>query len=315
MTMTPRPRPLFLLAAMACVHAASCTPAPAPPAPAPGASATTTERALPPARPPEAGVVATVNGVPIGAWDVSRAMTARGHEDQTPANPRQVLETLIRNELAAQRAVALGLHEEPGYVGRKHRLEAELNALRWQALPTLFYEHEVDKQAQVTDAAARAYYDEHAEKIRTDIHVWQILRRTEAEATQELAEIRADKAFEEVARAKFDKLPPSNTAPWDLGFLKWQQVPPSWRPVVYGLAPGEISDIIRGPAGRFWIVKLIEKRDDPEMTFERVKPTLDETFKADAIRKARADEEETLRKAAHIVYYEGPLQVPEPDDE
>ena len=109
-----------------------------------------------------------------------------------------------------------------------------------------------------------------------------------------------------VAAKRFPDLPASVKAPWDLGEMAWNQLPPAWRGVVDRLQPGQVSDVIQGEAGRSWIVKLVSRRVDPTITFETEKDRI-----VDALRQQKATElyEATLAEArakARIVYAKGP---------
>ena len=149
---------------------------------------------------------------------------------------------------------------------------------------------------------------ENAARIRTEFHVWQILGRKEGLIDRSLKELEQGKSFEEVARRLFPKLPKSAGTPWDLGYLRWKQVPKAWQSVIYDLNKGDVSDVIRGPNNRFWIIKLIDKRENPEMTFENIKPTIMEVLKNAKIEKLRKQVEEDLRANANIVHSRDPVE-------
>ena len=137
----------------------------------------------------DGGTVATVNGVAISAVDLAQAIaaTARGDGGHggAPGTARpdrdQVLATVIDQELAAQRATALGLDADPGYREELARLEAQVTGFRRQRLAVLL-ERDVGAKAPVDPAAVRAYYDQHAARIGTQTRVWQILLRDDTVA-------------------------------------------------------------------------------------------------------------------------------------
>ncbi len=259
-------------------------------------------------RPPAGDVLATVNGVPVTRADVLLASRGAGHDStampessMNPAIQKNILETIIREELVAQRAAELGLTADAEEQRELRRREAELSALRRKVLSAAYYRHE-RAEANVTEQEARRYFDANAARLRTELHVWQILLRDEGRIEQARREIESGTPFEEVARRQFPGLPQSSPSPWDLGYLKWNQVPEAWRSVVYALANGQHSGVVRGPRGRLWILKLIDKREDPSITFAGAEATIIEILRSERIEARRVEADRSLRSKARIVY-------------
>ena len=251
--------------------------------------------------------MATVNGVAISAVDLAQAIaaTARGDGGHggAPGTARpdrdQVLATVIDQELAAQRATALGLDADPGYREELARLEAQVTGFRRQRLAVLL-ERDVGAKAPVDPAAVRAYYDQHAARIGTQTRVWQILLRDDTVANTAAGELATGAPFEEVAARTLPAPPPPGTAPWDLGYLAWNQLPEAWLPELARLQVGGTSGVIAGPRGRRWIIKVVDRRADPEATFERARPIIELALQAQAATAARAELAQTLRQGARI---------------
>lgn len=250
-------------------------------------------------------VVATINGAPITASELAQTMAAASRGDTphggAPAavapTRDKVLATMIDQELAAQRAVALGLDQDRGYREELARLEAQLATFRRQRLAALF-DRALAAEAPVDPAAVRAYYDQHQARIRTRVHVWQMLFRDPAKAQAAAAELAAGKDFAEVARAAMAA--PEGQRPWDVGELAWNQVPEAWAPVLPSLAVGASSGVIVGPGGRWWIIHLVDRRDDPAQTFDHARPAIELALGADAAAAARAAIMARLRREARI---------------
>jgi parvulin-like peptidyl-prolyl isomerase len=256
-------------------------------------------------------VLVTVNGTPIGEADVSFAMSRRGHDPEIPPEHRKnVLEVIIQQELIYQRAVELGLDANTGYQKKLRQMEAELNAFKRKELSELFW-REIARRAVISEAEAKKYFEENAARIQTELHVWQILKRQEGLIQQALSDIEHGASLDEVARRQFPNLPEGAGQPWDLGYLKWKQVPEAWRNVVYDLKKSEVSGVIRGPNSRFWIIKLIDKRENPDITFESIKPTIMEVLKNEKIEGLRARAARDLRAKASIVYMQGSAEASE----
>ena len=247
-------------------------------------------------------VLVTINDTPIVEADVDFALRG-GHDNEgVPRRQKDVLEHIIRQELARQKAVELGLDSDPGFQERLLRMKAQLDAFKRRGLSELYFRHEAARHAKVSDAEAKQYFAENAARIRTESHVWQILGRKEERVEQALNEIQQGASFEEVARSRFPNLPKTAGEPWDLGYLRWTQVPKPWRSVVHDLKNGEVSGVIRGPNHRFWIIKLIDTREDPHMTFESVKPILIGHLKNSKIEGLHEATYRDLRASANIVY-------------
>lgn len=256
-------------------------------------------------------VLATVNGTPIREADVRLAMKNRSHDREIPpGHIKNVLEVIIQEELISQRAAELGLDTNPHYLDKLRQLEAQINAFKRKELSELFW-LDISRRVEVSEAEARKYFAENAAQLGTEVHVWQILRRKEGSIQQALNDIDHGASFEEVAKRQFPNLPENAGQPWDLGYLKWKQIPGPWRSVVYDLEEGEVSGVIRGPNNRFWIIKLIDRRQKPDVTFESIKPIIVEVLRNEKIEEIRKKTERDLRAKASIVYSTGPVGASE----
>ena len=120
----------------------------------------------------------------------------------------------------------------------------------------------------MTDSEAKEYFEKNSKRIQTKVHVGQIYYKgDEARIAEDYKDLKSGKSFEKVASRRFPNLPKGMKAPWDLGYLYWSQIPASWQDSIDRLKPGQVSDIIKGPNERFWVIKLIDKTVDPNITF------------------------------------------------
>lgn len=251
-------------------------------------------------------VVARVNGVPITEADVELRLQNDSHEAAPgPERRKAVIEKLVTREILAQKALEKGLDQDPKYQEGLRRLEAQIAAYRRQELSDLLVRREGERRTTPSDDDARAHFLKNEKRIRTSVHVLQILRRSEAAIIEARSAIERGKAFEEVAKDLFPGLP-EGQKPWDLGYLSFHQVPEPWRETVYDMKPGEMSGILRGPNERFWLVKLVEVRDDPGVTFESVKDAVLADMKANKLQRSREDLEKELRAGAKVEIVPGP---------
>lgn len=250
------------------------------------------------------GVVATVNGKPITEIDILlNSRKVPGHQAAgTDADSKKVLENIILQELASQRAAELGLDTDPAYLEELRRLEAQLTALKRERLSEVFFQRELIQKTRVSDAEAQQYFAENTARLRTEIKVWQILRRDESQIQQVKNDLAQGMPFEDVAAKQFPNLPATVRKPWEMGYLRWNQVPETWQSVIYDFKVGQTSDIIRGPNSRFWIIKLIDKRENTEVTFEQIKPMIIGVLKNEKARRFREEIIRELRDKASIVY-------------
>ena len=252
----------------------------------------------------QAKVLATVNDVPITEYDVKQSMKrAVGHgEGVNPEAAQNVLQTLVRNELIYQKSVELGLDKDQAYRKKLSEAEAQLRAFQRQEILALYLKH-VRSKVEVTDADAQAYFEKNSKKIQTKYHVWQILYRGgDSQITKDHQDLKSGMSFEKVALRRFPNLPKEVKSPWDLGYLYWFQIPEPWQGIVDRLETGKVSDIITGPGGRFWLIKLVDKVVDPKITFATEKGKI-----VEVLRKKKTDElYETMlsqmRTNAKIVY-------------
>lgn len=248
-------------------------------------------------------VLARVNGVPITRSDVKLKLDTGSHEAvPSPDFEKNVLETLIGREVLAQQARTLGLDKDPTYLEAAKKLGAQVRGFERQELSELLLRREGARRGNPSEETARAYFEKNKKRISTELHVLQILRRNEAQATETRNAIQNGKPFEEVAAELLPPNLPPGSKPWDLGFMSFSKVPDPWREWVYELKPGETSGIIRGPNERFWIVKVVEVRENADVTFEGVREAVFADMARGGQDSARSTLETELRDKAKIEY-------------
>lgn len=248
------------------------------------------------------GALATVNGVAITAAELDLLSRPATHGAPAASGDRKaVLQTAIRQELAAQRAAELGLDQDPAYREELARMQAQIAAFRRQRLSELYEEKELARRAAPGEEDVLRYFEEHAAELRTQVHVMQILSRSEEKVRTARAEIAAGADFEAVAAAQFPDLPESAGRPWDLGYLRWSQVPDAWREALSSLPAGGVSEVITS-GSRSWIVKLVARREDPSISLETERPLVVEQLRHARLAELRAEGDLALRRQARIVY-------------
>ena len=249
-------------------------------------------------------VLATVNGVPITEADRRQILKrAAGHgQGVNPEVDKNVLETLVRNELIYQQSLELGLDNNREYRRKLSDADAQLRDYKRKEISPLYREY-IKNKAVVTDSEAKEYFERNSKRIQEKIHLGQIYYRgEEARIAEDYKELKSGKSFEKVASKRFPNLPKGMNAPWDLGYLHWSQIPPYWQDSIDRLKPGQVSDIIKGPNKRFWLIKLVDRTVDPNITFATEKEKI-----VEVLRKQKADElSETMlsqmRAKSKIIY-------------
>jgi peptidyl-prolyl cis-trans isomerase C len=231
-------------------------------------------------------VLATVNGVPITEYDVKLSLKRGSHgEKVAPEAPENALQTLVRNELVYQQSLELGLEKNPEYRRKLDEVEAQLRNYKKQEMLPIYVEY-IKNKAVVTDQEAKEYFEKNSKRMQTKFHLWQIYYKgDEARITEDYKDLKSGKSFEKVASRRFPALPKGMNAPWDLGYMYWSQIPTPWQGVIDRLEPGQTSEIIKGPNERFWVIKLVDKKVDPNITFATEKEKI-----GAFLRKQKTDE-------------------------
>jgi len=134
---------------------------------------------------------------------------------------------------------------------------------------------------------------------RSAYHVHQCVTRDRAQAERLAARMRGGATLADAFRAA-EPATPADQSPWDLGWLKFQQLPVQWHGVVDRLAQGATSDVIAGPNGRFWVVQLVARKDDPAVTLESVKAEVVTHLRAQRAEAARVALPRSLEREATI---------------
>lgn len=282
--MTRSPLRILLVGALL---AASCGRAPASP--------------TPPSPPPAGGdIVARVNGVAIDRAEVPATGRegASPHGTGAPESEAAAIDRAVTEELLAQRAIAQGLDREPAFAAELRRAEGRFRAWKRAQLAAL-----AERQAgagPVTEQEARRYFTANESRIRSEVMVAQMLIRDEAAANAALAEIRGGASFDDVARRLHPNTTDPSERPWEMGYLRWNQIPDPWRPALSSLQPGQVSDVIRGPNRRFWIIKVLNRRDVSDVTFESVRPVIESVLGEERRASARERLRDELRHGARI---------------
>jgi len=263
-----------------------------------------TEKIPVPDETPEQPLV-SVNGIPITETDLNIQLNReeKDHDEMIkPGRNKELLENIILQELISQQALKLGLDSDPSYRKELKGMEAQVNARKRKRLTGLF-RHDIWETTTISEQEATTYFAENESRLKTEVKVWKIMRRNEKEIRRDLADLASGTSFEEVAARRFPKLPQSMNKPWILDYLNWQQFPEVWWSALDEMEVGETSGIITtGQNHRFWIIKLIDRRQNPELDYQKNQARIKEILKQEKVEKRRQQSERELREQANIVY-------------
>ncbi len=168
-----------------------------------------------------------------------------------------------------------------------------------------------DQIEPVSEAEAKEYYDQHPGEFTgpEQVHAAHIVKHVKEETDNAAAyaairkiqsDLKAGKAFDELAIAHSDC--PSKAG--DLGFFGRGQMVQGFEDVVFGMEPGQISDVFRTEFG-YHIARVFEKKPGEPIPFSEVKAELVKHFSEHRRHGAVQAFVDRLRKKAVIEDTEG----------
>jgi len=253
---------------------------------------------------PKAGskVVAKVNGQIITEEDLNfRLLGPHGRKrDSGKEEKEKEIDDVIQEELLYQQGIKLGLDKDPGYRMKIARLERQLDNFKRVEMARRVYTTQVAAKIEITLQDAKDYYEKHADRITTELHLGVVSFRKGEEAEEALKKIRSGDSFESVARGVMGNKLPAGRNPWDLGFLPWDQIPLDFGDAVYQLKPGEVSGVVRTKRTGFQIFKLFGSRKNAKAEFSTMSGVIMNRLRDQRVMEARGQYVEKLKKEAKI---------------
>ncbi len=251
---------------------------------------------------PTQKVLARVNGTPITAEDLAFRLQA-GHG--TPASERQkALDDVIAEVLMYEQGVKVGFDKDPSYRQEIAKYERQLTSARRLEMVRRVLNNQSATKVNVTPQDAKEYYDKNTDKIATELHLEYIKFDTRQEAEDALKKVRGGTpSFESLARSTMGGTAVGGREPWDLGFLKWQQIPIDFADPLYKLKPGEVSDILGSQQAGFQIFRKIESRKGPTVEFGAVSGAVTNRLRDLKMLEAYYRYVDDLKKDAKIVKF------------
>ncbi len=198
-------------------------------------------------------VLAQVNTDRLTKADLD-SLAPEGYEfDET--NLRQILDKWVSNSLMYQEALSRGLNKRPSVIRHMKRLERDY------LVNELLEEVTADARVGVTDVMA--YYNQHKDEFSYEVKIQRIIVPDSMMAVQTLADIKAGGDFTKLAKERSRDMlleggQESRYFARDVGDPRMGG-DPHLAEVIFALAPGQVSDVVRTQEG-YQIVKLVDRK-------------------------------------------------------
>ena len=252
----------------------------------------------------EGKVLAEVNGGSITTGDFNRELKnlpeyLKAMAD-TPEGRKEMLDTMVIRELILQQATKDGLDKGA-------EIEEKLRDLKKRLIVESFLKKKVETESQVSDADLQKFYEQNKEKFKTgeQIRASHILVKTETEAKDILAKIKAGGNFEELA--KKNSVDSSAAKGGDLGWFGKGSMVPVFEKAALALKEGQVSDVVKSDFG-FHIIKLTGKRPAGIRPLEEVKDQIKGAIMPTKQQEVFQKIKEELKKNAKISVKEDVLK-------
>lgn len=252
----------------------------------------------------EGQVLAEVNGGSITTGDFNRELKNLPEYlktmADTPEGRKEMLDTMVIRELILQQASKDGLDKGAD-------IEEKLRDLKKRLIVESFLKKKVETESQVSDADLQKFYEQNKEKFKTgeQIKASHILVKTDKEAKDILAKIKAGGNFEELA--KKNSVDSSAAKGGDLGWFGKGSMVPVFEKAALALKEGQVSDVVKSDFG-FHIIKLTGKRAAGIRPLEEVKDQIKGAIMPTKQQEVFQKIKEELKKNAKIAIKEDVLQ-------
>ena len=162
-----------------------------------------------------------------------------------------------------KQGLKLGLDKESGYKNFIAKKQNQVPRAQWREMKRRVINSQIAAKIDIRPQDARDYYEKNAERMATQLHLLYIKVKGKEAADEALKKIRGGESFEAVARPLMGDTKVDGREAWDLGFVKWDQIPVDFFDAVYRLKPGEVSDVMGSQQAGFQIVKVLAKKKVP----------------------------------------------------
>lgn len=219
---------------------------------------------------------------------------------ETPEGRKEMIDSMIVRELVMQEARKSGIEKSPEVMER-------LEDLKKRVIIEAYWKKKVEEQAKISDADLQKFYDENKEKFKTgdQVKASHILLKTEKEAQDVLAQIKAGGKFEDLAR-KYS-VDPAGSKGGDLGWFSKGSMIPEFEKVAFSMKEGETSGIVKTKFG-YHIIRLTGKRPAGLLPLAEVKDQIKAAILPEKQQEIFKKMREELKKNAKFVIKEDVLK-------
>lgn len=251
---------------------------------------------------PGSKLLAKVNGVPLTEEDL-KFQLKKGHSDPPPQYGAKNVDDIVDQELLYQQGIRLGLDRDPSYRQKLAAFSGQPAAAKRQEMARRVFNTQIAATIDVRPEEAKEYYQRNRERIRTELHLLMARFDTRQQADEALQKLKQGAQFAEIARQALKRPPAAGSEPWDLGFVKWQQIPVDFVDQLYSLKPGELSAPLGSHRTGFQIVKLLERRQMPDQGYGAVSAAVTNRLRDERLLTAYNRYLAMLKNDANIVTF------------
>lgn len=234
----------------------------------------------------------------------------------TPQGRKEMLDTMIIRELILQQASKDGLDKGA-------EIEEKLQDLKKRLIVESFLKKKVEAESTVSDEDMKKFYEQNKDKFKSgeQLKASHILVKTEKEAKDILAKLKAGGKFEELAQK--NSVDSSSARGGDLGWFGKGSMVPAFEKAALALKEGQVSDVVKSDFG-FHIIKLTGKRPAGIRPFEEVKEQIKGAIMPTKQQEVFQKIKDELKKTAKITIKEDvlnsvgekkPADAPKPEAE
>jgi parvulin-like peptidyl-prolyl isomerase len=219
-------------------------------------------------------------------------MRFKNLEELTVDDKKDMLKTLLVNELLVNISRENGLFEDPAMIeqGDQYTLtqaRAKIDEFREA------------KDFEPTDSMMQAYFNEHINDFVVDkpLHVYHIIFTDSMQAEVIYDSISNGADFVEMAKRYYPGEPEIREVAYDLDFISEREMPKAFWDTANSLQVGTISKPVKTEWG-WHIIKLVSRKRSK--TFDQVKSRIKSMLRKEANEKAEEEYVARLRKRAKI---------------
>ncbi len=241
----------------------------------------------------QAKELAKVNGKGITDQDVKGALSNYNEGQRNSLlrdnnTRRQVLVNLIEQELLTQQGEKDRLDQNPQY-------KAAAEAFRRQYLASQVLEKNVANK--LTEAAAKAYYEQHTDRFSTDtVKVQHILASDEKAARDALQQVKAEGADFLAIAEKISRDPSAKNNRGEIGWItRDSPLVEEFKQIAFSTKAGEIAGPLKTLYG-YHIIKITERKSGQPLNYDEVELKVKAALRNELARNYVAG----LRKVAKV---------------